>query len=489
MSPTRGRKAEPTKRAAYQPGAARLGIGPRHRGQDLSTKRPTTDPLSSHGLAIQAGARWISVDDALARVLAGVTALERETVPLIESLNRVLAADLVAEGDTPPFRNSAMDGYAVRAEDLRGATAERPVVLTIVADAPAGYASSGVVGAGTAIRIMTGAPLPPGADTVVRFEDTDERVASGRALPAGGKSAPRTIGIRVSQDPWVNVREAGEDIARGTTVLRSGTLVRPVEVGLLASLGQSTVTVYRQPVVAIVATGDEVVPPGGRMGPGQIRDSNSYTVAALVRRYGGIPRLLGVARDRVDELTARLLAARSADVIISSGGVSVGDYDMVKGVLQAEGEIDLWQVRMKPGKPLAFGRLGRRPFLGLPGNPVAAYVSFELFARPLLLRQQGLLDVAKPLLPARLSTPLENKGGRQHYVRATISVGANGASVAPTGDQGSGVLTALAKCNGLLVVPDGVTGLEAGAVVEVILLHSDQCSAIPLAVDAPSPTP
>lgn len=423
-------------------------------------------------------ATWISVVDALGRVLDSATPLGVEQVELLDALGRVLASDIVANDDTPPFRNSAMDGYAVRAADIRAASTDRPVELAVIADAPAGYAPRADVGPGAAIRIMTGAPLPAGADTVIRFEDTDEALV-GAPAPGSDSDNPRRIGIRVTQPPWVNVREAGEDISRGTTVLRAGTALRPVEIGLLAALGYHEAPVYRRPVVAIVATGDEVVGPGHALAPGQIRDSNSFTVAALVRRYGGIPRLLGVARDQIDELTERLMAARSADVIVSSGGVSVGDYDMVKEVLQAEGEIDLWQVRMKPGKPLAFGRLGGKPFLGLPGNPVAAYVSFELFARPLLLRQQGLEAVTKPALRARLATALENKGGRQHYVRATVTAGAEGPFVAPTGDQGSGVLTALAKCNGLLIVPEGVRSLQAGDEVEVALLHWEQGTTLP----------
>lgn len=438
----------------------------------------TADAMEHTSRPGSPSATWISVDDALARVLHGVTPLGVEQVALLDALGRVLAADVVADADTPPFRNSAMDGYAVRAADIGAASTDRPVELAVIADAPAGYAPRVGVRPGTAIRIMTGAPLPPGADTVVRFEDTDEAVA-GASAPENDPGHSRRIGIRVTQPPWVNVREAGEDIARGSIVLRAGTALRPVEIGLLAALGYRETSVYRRPVVAIVATGDEVVAPGDDLAPGQIRDSNSYTVAALVRRYGGIPRLLGVARDQIDELTERLMAARSADVIVSSGGVSVGDYDMVKTVLHAEGEIDLWQVRMKPGKPLAFGRLGGKPFLGLPGNPVAAYVSFELFARPLLLRQQGVKHVAKPTVRARLAAALENKGGRQHYVRATVTTSADGPVVAPTGDQGSGVLTALAKCNGLLIVPDGVTSLQAGDNVEVALLHWEQGTALP----------
>jgi molybdopterin molybdotransferase len=324
---------------------------------------------------------------------------------------------------------------------------------------------------GTAIRIMTGAPLPPGADTVIRFEETDELARGFATDRAPGETEVR---IFTAQDQWINVREAGEDVRRGTAVLRAGMLLRPPEIGVLASLGRGMVAVHRRPTVAIVSTGDEVVPPGQPLRPGQIRDSNSATLAALVRRYGGVPRLLGVARDTVGDLTDLLAAARDADLIITSGGVSVGDYDMVKDVLRAEGRIEIWQVRMKPGKPLAFGRLADRPFLGLPGNPVAAYVSFELFARPLILRQLGHAIVRKPAVRAHLTQPLNNRGGRRHYVRALVSNGSDGREVRPTGEQGSGVLTALTRANGLLVIPDGVEHLDAGSLVDVEMLYWEQ---------------
>lgn len=412
----------------------------------------------------------IGVDEARERILAGADPLPVESVPLLDALGRVLAGEIVADADVPPFRNAAMDGYAVRAADLARARDDRPVSLRVIAEGPAGYAPRASITAGTAIRIMTGAPLPPGADTVVRFEETDEA--------GGGDRAARTIGIRVAQGPWVNVREAGEDIRAGTLVLAPGTVLRPAEIGVLASLNRAVVPVHRRPVVAIVATGDEVVDLGPPLQPGQIRNSNSYALAALVLRYGGVPRLLGVARDRLADLTATFATACAADVILSSGGVSVGDYDMVKDVLRAQGKIELWQVRMKPGKPLAFGRLGDTPLLGLPGNPVAAYVSFELFARPLLLRLLGHRALAKPTVRARLAEPVENRGGRRHYVRATVTAGPTGLTVRPTGDQGSGVLTALARCNGLLVVPDDVHHLDAGSEVEVEMPHWEQGSGV-----------
>ncbi len=412
----------------------------------------------------------IGVEAARRAILAGVVPLPVEEVSILDALGLVLADTMVATADIPPFRNSAMDGYAVRAADLRDATRTAPARLRVVAEGPAGYAPRGAVTPGTAIRIMTGAPLPPGADTVVRFEETDEPTRD----PAQASSAELEVAILVAQGPAINVREAGEDLRAGSLAIVAGTPLRPAELGVLASLGYWQVRVHRRPQVAIVSTGDEVVPPGQPLAPGQIRDSNGTTLAALVRRYGGVPRLLGVARDTVEELTATLAAARDADLILTSGGVSVGDYDMVKDVLRAEGRIDIWQVRMKPGKPLAYGQLGGKPFLGLPGNPVAAYVSFELFARPIILRQLGHTTLDKPTIRARLVEPVRNGGGRQHYVRASVTAGPEGPIVRPTGEQGSGVLTALTRANGLLVIPEGVEALAADALVEVEMLHWEQ---------------
>ncbi len=411
----------------------------------------------------------IGVAAARRAILAGVVPLPIEEVPLLDALGLVLADTITATADIPPFRNSAMDGYAVRAADLRAATRTMPARLRVIAEGPAGYAPRGTVTRGTAIRIMTGAPLPPGADTVVRFEETDEPTRD----PAHAAAEPE-VAVFVAQGPAINVRETGEDLRAGSVALAAGTALRPAELGVLASLGYGRVRVHRRPQIAIVSTGDEVVPAGQPLAPGQIRDSNSTTLAALVRRYGGVPRLLGVARDTVAELTATLAAARDADLILTSGGVSMGDYDMVKDVLRAEGRIDIWQVRMKPGKPLAYGQLGGKPFLGLPGNPVAAYVSFELFARPIILRQLGHATLDKPTIRARLAERVRNGGGRQHYVRALVTAGPDGPIVRPTGEQGSGVLTALTRANGLIVIPEGVEALAADALVEVEMLHWEQ---------------
>jgi molybdopterin molybdotransferase len=311
---------------------------------------------------------------------------------------------------------------------------------------------------------MTGAAVPAGAEAVVRFEETDEAAS-------GGGPGRGVVRVLRPVPPGANVRLPGEDVRAGETVLPAGTILRPAEVGVLASLGQSRVRVHRRPRVAILATGDEIVAIDDQPRPGQIRDSNSYSLAALVRRDGGKPDLLGIARDRLDEVR-RLLASGSAyDLVLSSAGVSVGDYDVVKQALAAEGRIDLWQVNMKPGKPLAFGWLGATPYLGLPGNPVAAMVSYELFGRPLLWRLLGRRVLDRPRRLARTRDHLENGSARRHFVRVRVTwEPAAGYVCQLAGDQGSGVLTSMVAANALAVVGEGVTAIPAGDMVEILPL-------------------
>jgi molybdopterin molybdotransferase len=407
----------------------------------------------------------IGVDEALATILAAVTPLPAVATPLLAALGLTLAEDIVAPHDVPPYRNSAMDGYAARGADLAGAGRATPVRLTVVAEIAAGHPCDTTIGRGQAARIMTGAAMPAGADTVVRFEETDE----GRG--GAGRSA---VQILRAVQTGSNVRQAGEDMRAGEVALAAGTPLRAAEIGLLASLGRASVAVHRRPRVAILSTGDEVVPIDAPLAPGQLRDSNSYTLAALVRRYGGEPVLLGIARDRLDELRRALGAGRECDLVISSAGVSAGDYDVIKDALQAEGRIDLWQVNMKPGRPLAFGRLGDAPYLGLPGNPVAAMVSFEVFGRPLLLRLLGRRSVDKPRLRATALDRLENGSARRHFVRVRVEPGPEGGFTCRlAGDQGAGVLTSMALANGLAVVAEGVTAIEPGEPVEVLMLDWD----------------
>jgi len=416
----------------------------------------------------------ISVEEALEKVLSYVDVLEAEEVPILESLGQVLVEDINSHIDLPPLDNAAMDGYAVRANDTHGASDQSPRLLRVIDTVSAGSISQQKVTPGTAIRIMTGAPVPEGADSVIRFEDTDEEQ---RQRQSAGE-----IGILCEVKPGLNIRRAGEDIARGAIVLRKDTVLRPAEVGVLASLGMSKVNVIRRPVVAVLATGNELVDIDQPLPAGKIYNSNTYSVAALVRRYGGIPRILGIAFDSEDSLVTKLRQASDADMLITSGGVSAGDYDMVKDVLASEGEITFWTVRMKPGKPLAFGTIKgiakkgntkRIPHLGLPGNPVSSMVTFELFARPAMLKMMGKKNLAKPVVEAVLEEPVANTDGRRCYIRAIVTKRDGQYYAHLTGPQGSGILTSMSLANGLVVVPEDTAGVKAGEVVKVIMLGWD----------------
>jgi len=419
------------------------------------------------------GSRWedpdslLSVDEVRERLLGAVQPLPPVRIPLLDAIDLVLADSVVAGQDVPPFTNSAMDGYAVRASDTIAAGPDSPVTLRVVAEVPAGTPPAVAVRPGEAARIMTGASLPQGADAVVRFEDTDEWCTVERARPDRLRSLIR-IFRRIT--PGENVRLAGEDITAGQQVLPAGTVLRPACIGLLASLNLRWVTVHRRPRVAILATGDEVVDLGPPLWPGQIRNSNNYTLAALVKQTGGEPILLGVVRDDPDDIRLRLRQARGVDLILTSGGVSIGDYDLVKHVLQAEGRIELWQVRIKPGKPMAFGWIGGVPLLGLPGNPVAAFVAFVQFGRPMLLKLLGYREWRLPVVRARLMAPCENRGRRRHFVRVSVERRGDEWVARPVGAQGSGILSSLALANGLAVIPEAWSEAPTGAIVDVQLL-------------------
>jgi molybdopterin molybdotransferase len=411
----------------------------------------------------------ISVDEALEEILSHVHPLEAEEVPILEAQGRVLAESIVSEINIPPFDNSAMDGYAVRAADVAGAASGSPVKLAVAGSVAAGYVSGQQVAPGTTIRIMTGAPMPAGTDAVVPYEDTSDfdRPKQDRL------DAPADeIEVRSAVGAGAHVRPAGEDIRDGEEVLAPGRVIRAQEIGVLASLGHSAVMVRRRPRVAILATGDELLEVDEPLVPGKIRNSNEYTNAALVTRTGGVPIRLGIARDTTADLTAKIRQGldQGADLFLTSGGVSVGDYDVVKDVLDAEGRMQFWQVRMKPGKPLAFGLLpGDVPLIGLPGNPVSAMVSFEQFVRPAMLKMLGHTDLAKPTIEAVLDEPLTNSG-RRGFLRVIVSRHEDGYHARTTGEQGSGVLTSMAKATGLAVVPEGVSHVDAGQAIEVQML-------------------
>jgi molybdopterin molybdotransferase len=333
------------------------------------------------------------------------------------------------------------------------------VRLRVVGDVAAGHEADVSVGRGEAVRIMTGAPVPQGADTVVRFERT--RLEGDQVV------------ILEPASPGKNVRHAGEDVREGQVVLRPGKVLRPQEIGMLAALGKLEVSVIRRPLVAILGTGDEVVPPDQAPGPSQIRDANSYTVAAQVQRYGGVPLLLGVAHDEEALVRRGMREAvhREADFIITSGGVSVGDFDLVKQIMDAEGAMHFWSLNMKPGRPMAFGDINGVPLLGLPGNPVAAMISTRLYARPALLKMQGDQDWSERIVRARLTEPIGRKDGRRHYLRVYLRETEDGHEATLTGDQGSGILNSLVQADGLAVIPEDARHLPAGSEIDVILLE------------------
>ena len=415
-------------------------------------------------------ADMIAVEDARERILGFFNELEAEDRPISESLGQVLSEDIAGSFDVPPWDNSAMDGYAVRAEDIRGASASEPVTLQVIGTAAAGEEPSHRVRRGTAVRIMTGAPLPAGADAVSPFEDTDEEERTSGGRP------PREISVRMAVPPGGNVRPAGGDVAAGETVIESGTVLRAAEIGVLASLGRGSARVIRRPVAAILSTGNELIEPSEPFQPGKIYNSNSYGVAAAVSAAGGIPARLGIARDTVESISEGIRACiASADVVITTAGVSKGDYDLVKDVLAQHGRIELWSVRMRPAKPLAFGMLsgggGRNvPLLGLPGNPVSSMVAFEQLGRPAILKMLGRRDFERPTVQAVLEEPIFNYDERRVYARAVV-VKRNGRYYARlAGGQGSNVLTSMSRANGLAICPEDEPVKEAGQVVTVQMI-------------------
>jgi molybdopterin molybdotransferase len=400
----------------------------------------------------------LSVEEAQEQVLSAFQTLETERVPILDTTGRVLAEDVRADVDIPPHPNSSMDGYAVRAADTAAAAQDSPASFRVIGDLPAGCVPEQEVRAGTAIRIMTGAPIPPGADAVVKVEDTE--------------AEDGLVDIFAAVEPGNYVRPAGEDVRHGALVLRRGSRLRAQEIGMLAALGNAQVPVTRKPRVAILATGDELVPIEESLPPGKIRNTNSYSNAAQVIKHGGEPILLGIARDTVADLTGRIEAGlrQDVDLFLTSGGVSVGDFDLVKDVLATEGQMDFWRVRMKPGKPLAFGHIRRAPILGLPGNPVSVMVSFEMFARPALLKMQGIGDWQRPTVEATLMDQIAHKDDRRHFVRVRLAWEEGEYHAYLTGAQGSGILNSMVKANALAIIPEDWDRAPSGARVRVMML-------------------
>ncbi|WP_376788720.1 gephyrin-like molybdotransferase Glp [Thermoflexus sp.] len=402
---------------------------------------------------------WVQVDEARQMILEGFRPLPSESVALPKAMGRVLAEAIRAGHDLPPFPNSAMDGYAVRAADTQGAQREHPIRLRVLGEAAAGHPFSGGIEPGTAVRIATGAPLPSGADAVIPVEDTDDPGGPGRPLPPA-------ITIFRAVQPGEFVRPAGEDVARGTIALEPGTVLTPGALALLAALGRFEIPVHRRPRVALLAIGDELIEPGRPLPPGCIYETNRTALAAQTLEAGAEPIVLGIARDDPEDLQQLLdeAVAHRPDLIVSSAGASVGVYDWVKEVVGRHGEIRLWKVRIRPGKPFAFGHYRGIPFFGLPGNPVSAMITFDQFVRPVLRRMGGYPRWERPRIPVRLAEPVSSDG-RETYFRARITYKDGQFQARLSGLQGSHILSAMARANGLVILPEGVRTLPAGSIV------------------------
>ncbi len=406
----------------------------------------------------------LSVPEASSRILADIERLPVERVPLLDALGRVLATPIVSPVTLPPWTNSAMDGYAVRAEDIEGASTSQPVTLRVTETVVAGGFATRAVARGDAIRIMTGAPLPDGSDTVVRVEDTDaglERVA-----------------IRDPRDARRNIRPRGEDLNEGDVVLDAGTSLGAAQLGVLASVGATSVDVYRRPRVGILGSGDELVDLDRfhEVLAGQkIVSSNSYTLHALVRSTGGEPTNLGVAADSPEALRERLEGATGCDLIITSAGVSVGELDYTRVALESMGaEMRFWKVRMRPGAPIGFGILRGTPWIGLPGNPVSAMVTFELFVRPAMRKMMGHVRLFRRPVAVTLEEPVTIGARLTHFLRAIVTARPDGRLTARlTGPQGSGILTSMTRANALLVVPEDRPRAEAGETLNALPIVED----------------
>ncbi|MDI6776045.1 MAG: molybdopterin molybdotransferase MoeA [Syntrophales bacterium] len=401
----------------------------------------------------------ITVEDALNRILKNIAPLGLEKVSLLDALGRVIGEDIYAIRNIPPKDNSAMDGYALRWKDTLGATRKNPVTLDVIEDIPAGYIPRKSVEPGTASRIMTGAPVPEGADAVIRMEDTERD--------------GQRVKVYVQTEQGQDIRYAGEDVKEGELVISRGEIVRPAEVGMLAALGRSFIYVYQRPLVAILSTGDELVDIDEIPSPWKIISSNSYSLTAQVMDCGGIPLHIGIAKDTREDLVAKFRAALRADIIISSGGVSVGDYDLVKDIMKEVGNaMEFWRVAMRPGRPLAFGAMEGIPVFGLPGNPVSSMISFEQFVRPSILKMMGHKNLFRKTIKACLHEDITKSKGVKHFIRARVKYEGGRYTVSTTGEQGSGILKSMVRANGLIILPEDIASARKGDEVTVQLIDT-----------------
>jgi molybdopterin molybdotransferase len=403
----------------------------------------------------------LTATEAAVRIVAEVRRQPALRIPLDDALGGVLAENVVSPLDIPAWTNSAMDGYAARGDDVRGASETRPVRLTVVEHLPAGRFPTRTIGPGECARIFTGAPLPAGADSIIRQEDTDE--------------GSETVTIVKDRDVGVNTRKAGEDIRKGSTVLTAGAELGPAQLGVLASLAVAHPLVYRRPRVAILSSGDEIVDidqPEEILSGRKIASSNTHTLVALVRQAGGEPVNLGIAGDTPDSLREHFRAALDADLLVTTAGISVGEHDYVREVLDELGaQQRFWKLRMRPGAPVGFGILDGVPWIGLPGNPVSTMVTFELFVRPAIRKMMGHSKPFRRSVAVTLAEPITLKPRLQHFLRAIVTEGPRGPEARLTGPQGSGILTSMALANALLVIPEGQYETAIGATVQALVLN------------------
>jgi molybdopterin molybdotransferase len=402
----------------------------------------------------------IEIGEAQIQVLEEIPVLGHERIHILEALRRVLAQDVTAVRDVPAADNSAMDGYCCRHEDIVGAGPASPKKLRLVGEAPAGKPFSGSVGRGEAVRVLTGGLVPKAVDTVVMQEDTERDGDYVICLKDPGLGA--------------HIRLRGEDVRAGEIILRAGTIIRPPEVGMLATLGHAYVHVHQRPVVAIVSTGDELVDLDEPLAEGKIVCSNGYSLAAQVMDCGAIPLSLGIASDDYEDQREKISHGLRADVILTSGGVSVGKYDLVKDTLSQLGmRVKFWKVAMKPGKPLIFGTIGNKPVFGLPGNPTSAMISFEQFVRPALLKMMGHVNLFRPLIVAALAEDLNIVSDRLHLVRCKLFEKDGEMVAVSTGSQSSGALRSMILADGIMIVPPSRKPFPAGYRIKVQLLHAN----------------
>ncbi|MGV7221103.1 MAG: molybdopterin molybdotransferase MoeA [Nitrospinales bacterium] len=399
----------------------------------------------------------ITVDEALKTILAKIPFKGLEKIPISQALGRVLMEDIIAKRSNPPMDNSAMDGYALISTDILSATPENPVHLKMTDEVAAGYVAEKTLEKGQAIRIMTGAPIPKGADSVIMQEDTE-------------KDGDHIL-IKDKTEVEENIRLAGEDVKEGETVIQKGVTITPAHIGMMAVAGKASIFVSQRPLVGILSTGDELVDLDETPTGPCIYNSNGYMLEAQIRSAGGIPCYMGIATDDEKDLMEKFESALKCDIVVSSGGVSVGDYDLVKASLKKMGQDMLfWKVSMKPGKPLAFGKINDKPIFGLPGNPVSSYVSFEQFARPAIKKMMGASDLKRKTVQARLTKSIKKKAGRLHFLTSIVSWEDGEPTVTPAQEQGSGILKSTVYANGLLIFPLEESEIAEGEMVTVQLL-------------------